>query len=392
MEILLLKCGELVLKGLNRRKFEDRLCTVVRRRLAPLGDFDVYSSQSIVYVTPKGDENMKTAADICADIFGIVTIYTAALCEKNIDDINATAQQYLAEKLRNAKTFKVETKRADKRFAMTSPQISREVGGHLHDAFENLTPKMENPDITVRIEIREKNAFITSDPRPGAGGMPHGTNGRAMLLLSGGIDSPVAGYMAAKRGLELEGVHFHSPPFTSQQALDKVLKLAALLANKVGKMYVNIVPFTDIQQQIAKHCHEDYFTLVMRRIMMRIAERLAQKGNCGALVTGESLGQVASQTMEAIGVTNAVCNLPVFRPCIGLDKEEIVAISRKIGTFDTSILPFEDCCTVFTPKHPQTKPRLDKVELQEQPLDIEGLIEQAIAQTQRVEIERGSVV
>ena len=383
-EVLLLKCGELVLKGLNRGKFEERLMKIIRNRLRGVGEYNVHSSQSTIYVEPQNGASVDAALEVCKKIFGIVAIARAVVCEKDIEDIVAKGIPYLKPALDNVRTFKVETRRADKRFALTSPQISQRLGGDLHDAYPHLRAQMEDPQITVKVEVRERNAFVSAGVIPGAGGLPTGINGRGMLLLSGGIDSPVAGWMMAKRGLELGAVHFFSYPYTSEEAKQKVLDLADILAGWSGKLTVSVVPFTKIQTEIRDKCPEDYFTIIMRRMMMRIAERVAEKQNCQGLITGESLGQVASQTIQAITVTNAVCEMPVLRPVIGMDKEEIVTISRHIGAFETSILPYEDCCTVFTPKHPQTKPRRAEVEEMERVLDIEALMEEAIAGVQRV--------
>ena len=382
-EVLLLKCGELVLKGLNRRRFEDKLIKTVKDRFKKLGEFDIWYMQSTIYVEPIGDQDMKAALDAAVKIFGITSVSKAIACPKDIAEIQKTAAEYLADRLNRTTTFKVDAKRADKRFPLTSPQIGVEVGGYLAEAFPPLQAKMNDPEVTIMVEIRDKAAYISCERFKGAGGMPVGSNGRAMLLLSGGIDSPVAGHMMAKRGLELGAVHYYSYPYTSKEALDKVLHLADLLTDYCGKITVSTVPFTEIQLEIQKNCMEDYFTIIMRRFMMRIAQRVAEMQNCGALITGESLGQVASQTMEAMTCTQAVCTMPVFRPAVGLDKEEIVERARAIGTFETSSLPFEDCCTVFTPKHPQTKPKLEKVEEQERKLDVEGLIERALAGVHR---------
>ena len=383
-EVLLLKCGELVLKGLNRGKFEERLMKIIRNRLRPVGEYNVHSSQSTIYVEPQNGASVDEALEVCKKIFGIVAIARAVVCEKDIEDIVAKGIPYLKSVLDNVRTFKVETRRADKRFALTSPQISQRLGGDLHDAYPHLKAQMDDPQITVKVEVRERNAFVSAGVIPGAGGLPTGINGRGMLLLSGGIDSPVAGWMMAKRGLELGAVHFFSYPYTSEEAKQKVLDLAEIVARWSGKLTVSVVPFTKIQTEIRDKCPEDYFTIIMRRMMMRIAERVAEKQNCQGLITGESLGQVASQTIQAITVTNAVCEMPVLRPVIGMDKEEIVTISRHIGAFETSILPYEDCCTVFTPKHPQTKPRREEVEEMEKVLDIEALIEEAMAGIQRI--------
>lgn len=385
-EVLLLKCGELVLKGLNRYKFEEKLLRIVRDRMKKIGQFDIWSMQSTIYVEPEGEQKLDAALDAATKIFGINSVSRAAVCEKDIEVIKKTAEEYLGEKLKSVTTYKVDAKRSDKRFPLTSPQIGVEVGGYLSDVFPHLQAKMEEPEMTVMVEIRDKAAYVSGERFRGAGGMPVGSNGRAMLLLSGGIDSPVAGYMMAKRGLDLAAVHFYSYPYTSKEARDKVIELADIVSNYSGKMTVLLVPFTEIQLEISKKCMEDYFTIIMRRMMMRIAQKGAEMQHCGALITGESLGQVASQTMEALGCTQAVCYMPVFRPAIGMDKEEIIDIARKIGTFETSSLPYEDCCTVFTPRHPQTKPRLQKVEEQESRIDVDGLVERAVAGIEKITV------
>ncbi len=386
-EMLLLKCGELVLKGLNRSRFEEKLIGNIKRRLASAGQFKVYSIQSTVYVEPANEgADMDRALESALKVFGVVAVCRAAVCEKEYGRISETAKEYLKGVLAHARTFKVEARRSDKRFPMTSPEICREIGGDLLDAFPHLRVDVEKPEVTVMVEIRDKYAFVHADKLPGAGGMPVGTGGRAALLLSGGIDSPVAGYMMAKRGVELCCVHFESFPYTSERAKEKVLTLANIMTAYTGRLQVLIVPFTRIQEEIRRSCPEDLFTLVMRRFMMRIAERLAQSENCRCLVTGESLGQVASQTIEAMDVTGAVCSMPVFRPLIGLDKEEIVVLSRKIGTFETSILPYEDCCTVFSPKHPLTRPKRHQAEEAERGLDIGQLVEDALRSTEKITI------
>jgi len=386
-EILLLKLGEIVLKGLNRGAFEKRLMKNIAWRIRELGEFKIYCLQSTIYVEPK-DENIDMSAveEKIARVFGIVSICRAAECPKDMDAIFDTAVKFLDDKLKNAKTFKVDAKRSDKAFPKKSPEIAMEIGGKLHDLYPNLTVDVKNPELLIKVEVRDRAAFVHANPKMGAGGMPVGANGRAALLLSGGIDSPVAGYMIAKRGVSLMGIHFFSYPYTSERAKQKVIELAEKVSAYTGKMYVAMVPFTEIQEQIRDRCDEDLFTLIMRRFMMRIAEKIAIKNDCKALITGESLGQVASQTMEALGVTASMCTLPVLRPVIGMDKEEIVVISRKIDTFETSILPYEDCCTVFTPKHPKTKPRLYDLEAAEANLDIETLVNTAIENTEFVEI------
>ena len=383
-EVLLLKCGELVLKGLNRGRFESRLLHILRARLAPLGDYRLSISQSTIYVEPQEDAPVGEALEVCRRVFGIVSLCRAAVCPKEMGAICDTAARYLKDELENVRTFKVEARRADKRFPLTSPQIGAEVGARLLEEHPHLRVRMDGAERVVKVEIREQSAYISGERLPGAGGMPTGTNGRAMLLLSGGIDSPVAGHMMARRGLELGAVHFYSYPYTSEEARDKVIELARILSGWTGKLTVSVVPFTHIQQEIRQKCSEDYFTLVMRRFMMRLAERVARHQGCKALITGESLGQVASQTIESLNATGSVCHMPVFRPLIGMDKEEIVVRARQIGTFETSILPYEDCCTVFTPRHPQTKPRLENVEQQEESLDIEGLVDEAFAGIERI--------
>lgn len=378
-EVLLLKCGEIVLKGLNRKTFEDRLLKNLRRRMAHVAGCNISMRQSVVYVEVPDDADKEAVMDCARKVFGFATISRAAVCpEKTLESVVSTAADYLAARFAAAKTFKVESKRGDKKFPMTSTEISQHVGGELADRFPNVKPDMHHPDLVVHVELREQYAFVHAGPEPGAGGMPTGSNGRAALLLSGGIDSPVAGWMMAKRGLELLGVHFFNYPYTSEQAKEKVLELARRLSCWCGRMSVLVVPFTKIQEEIREKCHEELFTLVMRRFMMRIAERVAEEYGAGALITGESLGQVASQTMPAMAVTNAVCSLPVFRPCIGMDKDEIVQIARRIDTFETSILPYEDCCTVFTPKHPNTRPKLPKILEAESHLDVAGLVEEAV--------------
>ena len=378
-EMILCKLGEVVLKGLNRRSFEDKLMSNVNRRVSKCGNFRVYSKQSTIYVEPKDDEcDIEAAFESCKKIFGIIAVSKALPCEKDIQKIIAAAKEYLACEMRTARSFKVESKRADKTFPLTSIQISQQVGGALHQAFPTCEVNVHDPELVVHIEIRDDAAYVHGPAEEGAGGLPIGMGGVAVSLLSGGIDSPVSSYMIAKRGVKLEMVHFFSPPYTSDEAKEKVLSLARLLVPWCGRLTVQIVPFTEIQEEIRRNCPEEFFTLIMRRFMMRIAERVAVEYGCGALITGESLGQVASQTMPAMAVTGAVCDLPVFRPCIGMDKEEIVTIARKIDTFETSILPYEDCCTVFTPKHPNTKPKMPKILEAESHLDVEALVDEAV--------------
>ena len=386
-EIILLKLGEVVLKGLNRRSFEDKLMSNIRRRLQHCGKFQVVSRQSTIYVEPAGEGcDMEEAYALCKRVFGVIAVTRARPCPKDKDAMVSCAKSYLGDQLAKAKTFKVETKRSDKHFSMNSMEISQYVGGALHDAYPHLKVDVHDPELCVHVEVREKAAYIHGPSEPGAGGLPIGMGGKAVSLLSGGIDSPVASWMIAKRGVQLELVHFFSPPYTSQQAKEKVIALARELTPWCGRMTLSIIPFTEIQEEIRRACPEDHFTLIMRRFMMRLAERVARRTGCKALVTGECLGQVASQTMDALTVSDDACAMPVLRPVIGMDKEEIVRLSRKIGTFDTSILPYEDCCTVFTPRHPRTHPVLEEVVQYESALDIEGLIQRAMEGVERVTV------
>ncbi len=378
-EIVLIKNGELVLKGLNRSSFEDVLIKNMRKALKPLGEFTFTKSQSTIMVEPVDKEtDLDDAVDKLKKVFGIAALSRAAIAEKSMDSIRETTLEYLEEKLEEASTFKVEAKRSDKKFPMKSPEICRELGGDILSKFNHLKVDVHNPDIVVTVEIRDNYAFIRGNNIKGAGGMPVGTSGRAATLISGGIDSPVASYMMAKRGIELVAVHFASPPYTTELAEQKVMDLLKKVAAYSGHITTYVVPFTEIQEQIRDKCPEVYFTIIMRRYMMRIAEKLAKLQNCSALITGESVGQVASQTIYALGCTDAVTTIPVFRPCIGMDKDEIVRISRKIDTFETSIQPYEDCCTVFTPKHPKTRPKLDEIEEAEAVLNSEELIQHAV--------------
>ncbi len=379
-EIILCKYGEIVLKGANKKYFEDMLCREIRKRAKAYGNFDVYRAQSTIYIEATDDSaDFDGMFDAARKVFGIVTVARAAVCEKDMDAISDTVRKYIPDFLAEAKTFKVESKRSDKTFPLDSMEISREIGGVILETIPRLEVDVHRPDITVKVEIREFGAYISAGVFKGAGGMPVGSNGKGLLLLSGGIDSPVAGYMLAKRGVKLEAVHFESFPYTSERAREKVLDLARLVAVYAGDIKVHIVSLTHIQEELVKHCEEDYFTLLLRRYMMTIAQKVAERNGCGALITGESVGQVASQTMQALAVTDSAVTMPVFRPCIGMDKEEIVQIARKINTFETSILPYEDCCTVFTPRHPKTRPDLAKVLLQEKKLDFDALVEEAFS-------------
>ena len=386
-EMILLKLGELVLKGLNRRSFEDKLQANIYRRLNHLGQFRVYTRQSTTYVEPMNDQcDMDGAWEALTKVFGVVGLSRARACEKDKDAILQACREYLDERLKSARTFKVETKRADKTFPMTSIQLSQYVGGELDELYPNLQVDVHHPELTVYVEIRDYAAFVHANPDPGAGGLPVGINGRAVALLSGGIDSPVASWMIAKRGVALEMVHFFSYPYTSEEAKQKVLDLAGLLTPGCGRLVVHVVPFTAIQEELRRKCPEELFTVLMRRFMMRIAERVAGRIGAGAIVTGECLGQVASQTMEAMRCTGAVCSLPILRPVVGMDKEEIVRIARNIGTFETSILPYEDCCTVFTPKHPRLRPVIGELEAAEAALDIEAMVTAAVDGIERIRV------
>ena len=384
-EIFLMKLGEIVLKGQNKRQFENKLRQNVRRRMKPYGEFDVYLMQSTVYVEPQNEDcDVEGAWEACHAIFGVVSLCRCRPCEKNLDSIYEAVEAYLGDDLEGAKSFKVESKRSDKQFPMTSIAISQEIGGRLAEAHPHLLVDVHRPEYTVYVEIRDLAAYVHGPAEPGAGGLPTGVGGRAAVLLSGGIDSPVAGYMIAKRGVEIECVHFFSYPYTSEQAKEKVLELARLMSRYCGRMTVNIVGFTEIQEAIRDNCPEEMFTIIMRRFMMRIAQEIARRDGCKSLVTGENLGQVASQTMEAMAVTGAVVDMPLFCPLIGMDKEEIVRIARKIGTLETSILPYEDCCTVFTPRHPKTKPTRRMAEDAEKALDVDALIARAMENTEKV--------
>ena len=385
-DMILLKQGEIVLKGLNRSRFEAKLTANVKRRVQKYGDFRVYAVQSTVYIEPRGECDVDGAFEAVKKIFGVVSVTRAAVCEKDPDKLFETAKTYLGDVLRNARSFKVESKRADKTFPMTSIQLSQYVGGLLADEFPNLKVDVHDPEFTVHLEVRDYAAYVHGPAENGAGGMPVGCNGSVVSLLSGGIDSPVSTFMAAKRGVHVIPVHFFSFPYTSPQAKEKVVELAKILSAWCGRMTLEVVPFTRIQEEIRDKCPEDMFTIIMRRFMMRIAEKIAEYNNCKAIITGESLGQVASQTMEAMGVTQAAVSLPVLRPVVCLDKRDIVKIAAEIGTFETSILPYEDCCTVFTPKHPRTKPRLSEVEAAESAMDIEGLVKEAFENIERIKI------
>ena len=383
-EILLIKNGELALKGLNRHTFEEALMRNLRYRLQRAGHFSLRCAQSTIVIAPKdADADLDEACDCVSRVFGIAGFSRARVAEKELSAIQAAAVEQLGAALSACRTFKVESKRSDKSFPLTSPQISREVGAYILERFPHLRVDVHHPNLQVTVEVRDFAAYVHGDQLPGAGGMPVGTGGRAMVLISGGIDSPVAAYMMAKRGVKLTAVHFASPPYTGERAEQKVVTLLERVSRYAGGMSMLVVPFTHVQEEIRRACPEQYFTLIMRRFMMRIAQKLARQEECGALITGESLGQVASQTIPAMAVTDTLAELPVFRPLIGMDKEEIVTVARKIDTFDVSILPYEDCCTVFTPRHPDTRPKLRLVEAAEAALDTDALVEEAVAGVRR---------
>ena len=386
-EVIIIKLGEIVLKGLNRKSFEDRLIKNIKHRLHRVGPCKVKNSQSIITVTPIFDDvDIDEAADCIAHIFGIAAFSRACAAEKDIESIKTAAAEYLSDQFGRINSFKVEAKRSDKKFPLTSPEIAREVGGYLADTFPDVAVDVHEPDAVVTVEIRDDAAYIHSEVLRGAGGIPVGTGGKAAVLISGGIDSPVAAYMMSKRGIELTAVHFASPPYTSERAEEKVVSLLEKVARYSGKMTMYTVPFTKLQEEIRDKCHEEYFTIIMRRFMMMLAERIAKQNECQALITGESLGQVASQTIGAIACTDTACEMPVFRPLIGMDKEEIITVSRKIDTFDISIQPYEDCCTVFTPKHPRTRPVLKNVLAEEAKIDYEPLFREALENLKITEI------
>ncbi len=386
-EVILIKEGEIALKGLNRSDFENRLIKNIKQKLKLLGNFRYENAQSTITVEPLEECDMDVVEKKISAVFGIASYSRAAKAPKNFDKIKAVAKNYLQDHLKICKTFKVEARRSDKSFPLKSPQICAEMGQFLLDEFSNLRVDVNEPDAVVKIEIRDQAAYIYSKKFSGAGGLPQGCGGDGMLLISGGIDSPVAGWMMAKRGLKLQAIHFASPPYTSERALKKTEKLVSKLCRWCDCIPFHCVDFAGFQEEIHKKCPKDLMTIIVRRMMMKISQSIIKdqnsRGYCNiqAIVTGESLGQVASQTLGATLCTNSVCSLPVFRPLIGMDKSEIVSLARKIGTFETSILPYEDCCTVFTPKHPRTKPRLSDVENAEKNLEVEKLIKEAVKKT-----------
>lgn len=379
-EVILCKYGEVILKGANRSDFEAKMLKQLRLRAKRIGNYKIFYAQSTVYIEPLDQDAIDKIEEMtyqAKHVFGFVAVSRAFACEKNMEKILEVVRNYIPERLKGYKTFKAEAKRADKRFPLKSPEISAEVGGAVLSSVPKIKVDIHNPEVVVRVEIRDKEAYIHAGQEKGAGGIPYGCSGRGLLLLSGGIDSPVAGYMMAKRGVELEAIHFESYPYTSERAKEKVLDLAKHLTNYTMRMRVHVVSLTKIQELLRDNCEEEYFTLLLRRYMMAISLKIAHEYGCEALITGESLGQVASQTMKAINVTNVLADIPVYRPLIGMDKDEIIQISRKIGTFETSVLPYEDCCTVFTPRHPRTRPELEKVVAEENKLDFNALVNEA---------------
>lgn len=379
-ELILIKNGEIALKGLNRSTFEDVLVKNIKWRLKPLGRFEVTKAQSTIYVKPLSELiDLDEACERLSRVFGIAAFSRALVTEKDMDVIRQDAVSYLQDTLSEARTFKVSARRSDKTFPLKSPDIQQELGGTLLDAYPHLKVDVHHPEVEVVVEIRDFAAYIHGRQLPGAGGIPVSTSGEGLLLISGGIDSPVAGYMMARRGLKVSAIHFQSPPYTSERALFKVETLLKKMSDYTGDIVFYCVPFTRLQEALRQHCPEELFTILMRRLMMRIAIRVAEQEKIPVLITGESLGQVASQTTLALAATNAVADRPVFRPLIGFDKRDIVEIARKIDTFETSILPYEDCCTVFTPRRPKTRPTMAEVEAAEAQFDFSPLLGEAVA-------------
>ena len=388
-EIILIKNGEIALKGLNRSTFEDAMVKNIKRRLSPLFHANIQKSQSTIMVEPLCENpNMDAAVEQISHVFGIAGYSRAAACEKDMDVIKQVTVEYLKDTFNEVKTFKVEAKRSDKNFPLKSPEICMELGGTILENYPYLKVDVHSPDLVVNIEVREKYTYIHGNQIKGAGGMPVGTSGKAAVMISGGIDSPVAAYMMSRRGLAIDAIHFASPPYTSDRAEQKVHELLGKVSKYSGTINLLVVPFTEIQEHIKDDCPEDLFTIIMRRMMVRIAEQLARKQGAGALITGESLAQVASQTMSAIGCTDAVATMPIFRPLIGMDKNDIVEVSRKIDTFNISIQPYEDCCTVFTPKHPRLRPTMQDVIDAEAVLDMDNLIKRAVDGARLVVIDK----
>ncbi|SES76249.1 thiamine biosynthesis protein ThiI [Natronincola peptidivorans] len=377
-KVIIIRYGEIMLKGLNKSYFENKLVKHIRHALSDLGKLKVYKEHSRIYVNVE-EYNENQIIERIKRVFGVVSISPAKRFPVDMENIKKVVLGELQDKLQKKviKTFKIESKRGDKKFPMKSPEISREIGGFVLENIDSISVDVHRPDIAINVEIRN-NAFVFSEKINGFGGLPLGTNGKGLLLLSGGIDSPVAGWLVAKRGVALEAIHFHSYPFTSERAKEKVIDLARMLATYCGEFKLHSINLLPIQKEINEKCPEEEMTILSRRFMMKIAERIALKSKCDALITGESIGQVASQTVNSLQVTNEAVNLPVFRPLIAMDKVDIIQIAKQINTYETSILPFEDCCTVFLPKHPVTKPKLEKILYSETLLNVEALINEAI--------------
>lgn len=388
-KVILVRYGEIILKGLNRPVFEDKLIGNIRSAILKSGNARIFKSQGRIYIEPQEENyDFDFVLQKITRIFGVVSVSPVWKIDTDYDQIKATALKMASDLVaqHGYKTFKLETKRGNKKFPMQSPEISADLGGYILENIPGLTVDVKSPDFIIHLEVRE-SSYVYSDIIKAHGGMPMGSNGKATLLLSGGIDSPVAGWMMGKRGVEIEAVHFYSYPYTSERAKQKVVDLAQILSQYFGKFKLHVVPFTEIQLAINDNCPEDQLTIIMRRIMMRIAEIIARKTNSMALITGESMGQVASQTMQSLYCTDSAVNMPVFRPLIGMDKVEVIDIARKIDTFETSILPYEDCCTVFVAKHPQTKPKLEKIMKSETAVDFEPLIERAVETTEVIVVK-----
>ncbi len=387
-EIILAKYGEIILKGGNRPKFEKLLIDNIKNALKNIAQFKISIRQATIYIEDFDEDKIDIIVERMSRIFGIVSITKAAVCEKNMDAIKETTMKYLDDDLKKPAKFKVEAKRSDKNFPLNSVQICMDLGGWLDDKYPDIECDVHNPEITVKVEVRDVAAYVYIDQKKikGQGGMPIGSGSKATLLLSGGIDSPVAGHMISKRGVTIDAVNFFSFPYTSDRAKEKVISLAKILAQYTSKVNLYIVPFTEIQLQIRDNCPEEHMTLIMRRFMMRISEKIARKNGSKALVTGECVGQVASQTLSALDVTNAVVDMPILQPLIGMDKIEVINRAEEIGTYETSILPYEDCCTVFTPKHPTINPKRASIEATERVLNIEELLKEALAGVELIEV------
>ena len=391
--IFIVRCGEVALKGMNKPYFERMLLDRIKKLLKKFDGVKAYRHEGLIFVRADkelnpGTEGKQAILKEIGKVFGVASISPAMECESTMEDIGQTAVEYMMEAIeeRGVKTFKVNAKRADKNFPVKSPDISRQIGAAVLKGCKVLKVDVHNPDVKLFVDVRHDKSYVYQDKIPGFGGLPLGTNGKGMSLLSGGIDSPVATWMMAKRGMMIEAVHFHSFPYTSQRAREKVEELAALVATYCGRFRMHVINLLPIQEQIVQNCPEEETTILVKRFMMRIAEELAAGNGCSMLITGENLGQVASQTAEALVVTDASVKMPVMRPLIGLDKTDIMDLAKDIGTYDKSIEPYEDCCTVFLPKHPATKPKLERILASESKLDCEGLIREAIEKEEIVEI------